>query len=156
MSNNQSPQGKLVIIGGGEDREGEMEVLKEFVRLSGGPESARIVVIPAASTEPELQDERYRKAFTDLGVRDFRLLVIDSRRDADRPHATGVVGRATGVFFTGGDQKRLVSLLHETKLDRELHNRFVEGLVIAGTSAGASMMSEVMLDDGDSKECPRA
>jgi cyanophycinase len=138
-------------IGGAE---GE-SVLREFVRLAGGVEEARIVVMSAASSEPESQDERYRETFENLGVRDFRILETRSKDDADRPASAGVINRATGVFFTGGDQKRLVRVIRGTKVDEALHRRLGEGLVIAGTSAGASMMSATMLDDGDSEECPR-
>src|SRR4051794_14351027 len=150
----QDHAGKLVIVGGGEDRGGEMRVLREFVRLSGGPEAARIVVMTAASTEPERQDERYRDAFGRLDVRDFRLLVTDTRSEADRAQAVGIVERATGVFFTGGDQKRIVSLLHDTKLDRELHRRVPPGPGIARPSARAARMVGGMLHDGETGECP--
>lgn len=147
--------GRLMPIGGGEDKQGEMEVLREFVDLAGGPESARILVCSAASSEPEAQDEKYRDVFGRLGVRDFRVLEIESRRDADHTPSAGLVDAATGIFFTGGDQKRLVALLVDSKIDRALHRGLARGLVIAGTSAGASMMSETMLDEGESAECPR-
>src|SRR4051794_26860236 len=54
--------GQLVIIGGGEEQEGAMDVLREFVRLAGGPEEARIVVMSAASRDHEAQDAKYREA----------------------------------------------------------------------------------------------
>jgi cyanophycinase len=132
-----------------------MDVLREFVRLSGGPEEARIVVMSAASTDHEAQDRKYRDAFGRLGVANFRALETGDRQDADRAKSLAVVDWATGIFFTGGDQKRIRQVLDETRLERELHRRYGEGLVIAGTSAGASMMSEVMLDEGYSEESPR-
>ena len=147
--------GKLMIIGGGEDKEGDMDVLREFVRLSGGTEGARIVVMSAASTDHGAQDRKYRDAFGRLGVTNFRALETGDRQDADRAGSIAVVDWATGIFFTGGDQKRIRRVLDETKLERELHRRYRQGLVIAGTSAGASMMSEVMLDSGYSEESPR-
>jgi hypothetical protein len=60
--------GALMVIGGGEDKEGEMEILREFVRLSRGPGEARIVVMSAASTDHDAVDARYREAFGRLGV----------------------------------------------------------------------------------------
>jgi len=147
--------GRLVIIGGGEDREGGMEILREFVRLSGGPEEARIVVMSAASEDHQAQDRKYREAFGRLGVANFRSLETETRQDADGAKSASVIDWATGIFFTGGDQKRIIRILRETKLHREMRRRLGEGLVIAGTSAGASMMSETMLEEGESEECPR-
>lgn len=154
MGSGHAP-GRLMVIGGGEDKEGEMEILREFVRLAGGPDEARIVVMSAASTDHEAQDAKYRGVFEGIGVREFRMLRTESRSDADRAQAVKAIDRATGIFFTGGDQKLLVSRLRETKIADELHRRLRDGLVIAGTSAGASMMSATMLDEGDSKECAR-
>lgn len=147
--------GPLIIIGGGEDREGGMTILREFVRLSGGPK-ARVVMLSAASEDPELQDRKYREAFEKIGVADFRALVTNSRADADRARAVGVLDGASGVFFSGGDQKRITRTLLGTKVAAALHARRAEGMVVAGTSAGASMMTEVMIDEGESESCPRA
>ena len=147
--------GPLVIIGGGEDREGEKVVLREFVRLAGGPE-ARIVLLSVASETPEEYDRIYRAAFEAIGVADFRALETRTRHDADRARDVGIVEAATGVFFTGGDQQRLVRTLHDTRLVRALHAGRAEGLAIAGTSAGAAMMSDAMIEEGESETCPRA
>lgn len=147
--------GPLMAIGGGEDKEGKMAVLREFVRLAGGPNDARIVVLSAASTVPEEQDATYRAAFERLGVRDFRMLETNSRAEAETGHAAAVVARASGLYFTGGDQRRLVNHLRKTKVGDELHQAHARGAVIAGTSAGASMLSATMMDEGDSAECPR-
>ena len=151
----EAKSGPLVIIGGHEEREGEMTILREFARLSGGPR-ARIVLMTAASEVHQEMDEEYRRAFGEIGVEDFRALETTGRADADSAKAVGVVERATGVYFTGGDQDRLMRILHDTRLARLLHERRDDGLVIAGTSAGASMMSDMMLQEGESGSCPRA
>lgn len=152
----EEKMGPLVIIGGHEEREGKMTILREFARLSGGSR-ARIVLMTAASQVPEEMDAEYRRAFGEIGVEEFRALETTARAEADSAKSLGVVDRATGVLFTGGDQDRLIRILHDTRLAALLHKkRREDGLVIAGTSAGASMMSDVMLDEGDSAECPRA
>src|SRR4051794_4879973 len=113
--NDGEMSGPLVIIGGHEEREGEMTILREFARLSGGPK-ARIVLMTAASEEHEEMDAEYRQSFGEIGVEDFRALKTTTRADADSAKSVGIVDRATGVLFTGGDQDRLMRILHDTKL----------------------------------------
>lgn len=137
-------RGPLVVIGGAEDREEECEVLGEFVRLAGG-KRARLAIISVASDVPKELDDLYERAFRRLGARDAHALDIRTRGDANGEEALLSIGWATGVFFTGGNQLRITRLLGGTRLDTALHRRHEEGLVIAGTSAGAAMMSSVMI-----------
>ncbi|HYP25973.1 MAG TPA: cyanophycinase [Blastocatellia bacterium] len=139
--------GRLVIIGGAEDKEGECRILKEFVRLSGG-EKARVVVIAVASDNPSTLGARYTEVFRRLGASEARYLDISSRQDANDPAALEAIKGATGVFFTGGTQLRITRLLGGTEIDTALHKLHEEGLVLAGTSAGAAMMSSVMIVGG--------
>ncbi|HVF43869.1 MAG TPA: cyanophycinase [Pyrinomonadaceae bacterium] len=136
--------GRLVIIGGAEDRGGKSEVLREFVRLAGGAR-ARVCIISVASEAPEEVAGVYEGTFKRLGVRDVRALDVKGRADANADPASAAVREATGVFFTGGNQLRITRLLGGTRLDTTLHRRHEEGLVLAGTSAGAAMMSSVMI-----------
>jgi cyanophycinase len=136
--------GQLVIIGGAEDREGGCEILREFVRLAGGARS-RLVIISVASDAPREVAGLYEKTFRRLGVRQVRSLDVAARADANRDEAVAAIASATGVFFTGGNQLRITRLLGGTRLDTALHCRRGEGLVVAGTSAGAAMMSSVMI-----------
>jgi cyanophycinase len=138
--------GPLVIIGGAEDKTGESEVLRRFVDLAGGS-AARIVVIAVASEYPAKVAASYVDAFTRLGVESARKLGISHRGHANHPHAVEIIEKATGVFFTGGNQVRITNMLG-TKLDTVLHRRHEDGLVLAGTSAGAAMMSSVMIIGG--------
>jgi cyanophycinase-like exopeptidase len=104
--------GHLVIIGGGEDKQHDMAILKRFVELAGGP-SAKIVVITAASSAAEHMWETYDRAFADLGVTRHVHLHMESRHDAnDEAHIRDVVD-ADGIFMTGGDQKRLLSVVSQ-------------------------------------------
>jgi cyanophycinase len=136
--------GPLVIIGGAEDKTEECKILRVFVRLAGG-DHARIVVMTVASRRPVEVGARYVKVFKRLGAKEAQPLDISSREDASAPTALEQIEKATGVFFTGGDQDRIVKLLGGTKMDALLHERHREGLVLGGTSAGASMMSSTMI-----------
>jgi len=140
--------GHLVIIGGHEDRKNDMAILARFVELSGGKD-ARIVVISAASTVAAEMWQQYDRAFGELGVENRVHLHLDSRQDAnDEEHIRDIVD-ATGIFMTGGDQKRLLAIIGGTALDAEMHAALkLRGACIGGTSAGASAMSGHMLAQG--------
>jgi cyanophycinase len=140
--------GCLVIVGGHEDKDGEAAILREFIRLAGGAR-ARIAVLTAATELPEESGEEYRHVFKKLGAREVCVVGTASREDAQDPQAVLAIETATGAFFTGGDQLRITSLLGGTPLEECLHERHREGLVLGGTSAGASIMSCTMLINGD-------
>lgn len=140
--------GHLVIIGGHEDKKHDMEILRRFVELSGGAD-AKIVVITAASAVADDMWETYDKAFADLGVRRHVHLHLASRQDANNEEHIRDVVDATGIFMTGGDQKRLLAIIGGTALDAEMHAALkLRGACIGGTSAGASAMSGHMLATG--------
>jgi cyanophycinase len=140
-------RGRLLLIGGGERR--STAILARFVELAGGP-SARIVVIATASREPSVLETEYVSAFTGLGAGGVRALRLTSRAEADAADVTGPLREATGVFFTGGDQVRITTLLGGTRADAELQALVATGaVVLAGTSAGAAMMSGTMIVGGD-------
>lgn len=146
--------GQLVIIGGAEDKEGERKILREFVRRSGGMQ-ARIVVMTVATGFPGEVGEKYTAIFEQLGVEAVEVVDTADRDDAHDAKALDAIRNATGVFFTGGNQARITELLKDTPLDALLHERFAEGLVIAGTSAGAAMMPDVMIVEGEAETNPR-
>jgi cyanophycinase len=149
-----SNHGHLVIIGGGEDRKHDKEILSRFVELSGGAE-ARIVVITAASQIADEMWEVYDKAFGDLGVKSRVHVALTSRQDANDEAVVREVARADGIFMTGGDQKRLLAIIGGTALDAEMHTALkVRGACIGGTSAGASAMSGHMLAQGRTDRHP--
>jgi cyanophycinase len=146
--------GHLVIIGGGEDKQHDMEILKRFVELCGGA-SAKIVVITAASSITDKMWDTYDRAFGDLGVSRHVHLHLENRRDAnDEAHIRDVLD-ADGIFMTGGDQKRLLAIIGGTALDAEMHAALkLRGACIGGTSAGASAMSGHMLAQGRAEILP--
>lgn len=148
------PKGQLVIIGGAEDKEGDCIILREFVRCAGGV-NARIVVMTAATGLPEEVGRTYTEVFHRLGVEDIQILDTAHRDDASDPRALEMIEQATGVFFSGGDQSRIISQIKDTELDEAIHRRYAEGIVVAGTSAGAAMMPDVMIVEGESETNPR-
>ncbi len=150
----KSIQGQLIIIGGAEDKKNDCKVLREFIRQSGGRQ-AHIVVMTVATDLPGEVGADYRDVFERLGVEDVRIIDTPNREAADRPETLAAMEWATGVYFTGGDQARITSCLQDTACDRCLHQRYAEGLVIGGTSAGAAMMPEMMIVKGDAETNPR-
>jgi cyanophycinase len=134
-------------IGGAEDKDGngDENILRRFVKLSGG-NSARILVIPTASEDAEEMGQDYTDIFTKLGAKSVDVLDIKEREDANSEKALEQVDQATGIFITGGAQARLVALLAGTLAMERIRSRNANGVVVAGTSAGASIVaSHVML-----------
>lgn len=148
------PQGQLMIIGGAEDKEGDCQILREFVRRAGGTK-ARIVVMTAATSLPGEVGDNYIRIFERLGAEDVRALDTQERRDSEDPSAVEAIEKATGVYFTGGDQARIISAIKGTPLDEAIHRRYQEGIIVGGTSAGAAMMPDIMIIEGDSETNPR-
>ena len=148
------PQGQLLIIGGAEDKEGDCQILREFVRRAGGTK-ARIAVMTAATSLPEEVGDNYIRVFERLGAEDIRVVSTRERRDSEDPRAIEAVEQATGVFFTGGDQAQIIRSMKDTPLDEAIHRRYQEGIIVGGTSAGAAMMPDIMIVEGDSETNPR-
>lgn len=153
MDVDQKP-GALVIIGGAEDREGECTVLREFVRRAGGVQ-ARIAVLTAATSMPREVGDDYIRVFERLGAESVRVIDTEYREDGDRQEAVEVAEQATGFFFTGGDQARIIELVKGTRVDKAIRERHAKGAVVGGTSAGAAMMPDTMIIEGDSATNPR-
>jgi cyanophycinase len=148
-------RGRLVAVGGAEDKEGDCVILKEFVRLAKG-ERARVVVMTVASDLPEEVGAEYRKVFKRLGVGEVKVVDISQREDTQSEKAMKALEEATAVYFTGGDQLHITALLGGTEMDKLIKRRHDKGLLLGGTSAGAAMMSNSMLLGGDSECNPRS
>ncbi len=150
----KSQTGQLIIIGGGEDKEGECKILREFIRRAGGRD-ARIAVMTVATSLPGEVGLEYRDLFEKLGADIVDIVDTERREDASYSRNLEIIESATGVFFTGGDQARITEVLKDSELDDLLHQKFERGLVIAGTSAGAAMMPDIMIVEGDGETNPR-
>lgn len=142
-------RGTLVAIGGGEDKLKEKHVLQKIVQLSGGKD-ARIGLIPTASSIPAQISAVYARVFRELGAEETIVLNISTRAEAADPDVLEALDRATLVFFTGGDQLRLVSLLGGTPFVTALRRMNAHGTPIAGTSAGAGAICQHMIARGRS------
>jgi cyanophycinase len=147
--------GHLLVIGGAEDKYNERRILKKFLELAGG-DKAEVLIVPVASDYPEFAADVYTQAFRNLGVANPRVLRATSRQDVFHANADELLDGVTGVFMTGGDQMRLVSLLGGTEFATKLRRMAREtDVVIAGTSAGAAGMSTSMIVRGESISHPQ-
>jgi cyanophycinase len=140
-------RGWIVPIGGAENKENDRRILRRFVEASGG-EAADIVVIPTASKMYET-GPRYEALFRELGAAHVAVMDFDTRRDCQEPNRLERLDRATGIFFTGGNQLRLTALLGGTPVAQLIRKRNAAGVTVGGTSAGASILSEHMIAFGD-------
>lgn len=147
-------KGNLVVIGGAEDKQGDSKILKTVVDMIGGTE-ARLIILTTATEKPEEVGNEYRGVFERLGINNIDVLNINSRDDANNEHYAERVLNSTGIFFTGGDQLRITSILGGTKVYASLMEAYHRGVAIAGTSAGASVMSNTMIVDGNSNDAAR-
>ncbi len=158
MSPSRIPDGEqrgwIVPIGGAEEKENDPRILERFVALCGGAD-ADIVVIPTAS---QLSDtgSRYESIFTELGVGRVTALDFDTRRDAEEGNRLQRIGEASGIFFTGGNQLRLSTMLGGTPIAQLIRARNASGVHVGGTSAGASILSEHMIAFGKEGSSPTA
>jgi cyanophycinase len=140
-------RGWIVPIGGAENKENDRRILERFVRVSGA-EQADIVVIPTASRVHET-GERYEQVFRSLGAARVTVMDFDTRRDSQEPGRLERIEAASGIFFTGGNQLRLTTLLGGTPVAKLIRLRNACGVTVGGTSAGASILSEHMIAAGD-------
>ncbi|MCX7708758.1 MAG: cyanophycinase [Clostridia bacterium] len=147
-------KGNLIIIGGAEDKYGDSEILRQVVDQIGGS-SASLVVMTTATEKPQEAGDEYRNVFGRLGINSIDVLNIDTREEAEKDENVERIMNSTGIFFTGGDQLRITSILGGTKVYKALHDVYARGTAIVGTSAGASVMSGNMIVDGNSNDPAR-
>lgn len=144
--------GRLLVIGGNEDKdEDRMVILPHFVQMCGGA-NARILVCGTPSKTVDEKERTYATLFEKIGVAEVMHPDITSRPEGQDTKLLDMVRRATGVFFTGGDQLRLTAIVAGTPFGEEIRHRvFNDGLIAGGTSAGAAAMSSTMFISGNSK-----
>lgn len=143
-----------MIIGGAEDKKGECVILKHMVNLSGG-NKAVITVITAATLQPLKTGKNYADIFLKFGAKKVNIVNIPERKKAFSKNVVRKIYTSSGIFFTGGDQLRITSLLGGTPAYKALYHMYEKGVIIAGTSAGAAAMSDVMIVEGKSDESPK-
>ena len=135
-----TPKGTLLIVGGGPQ---PPALVQQFVDLAGGRGAARIVVFAEASEDGAKSGEEKADDLRKLGAQAENIWI--NRAQANTDSVAHLLDRATGVWFVGGDQVVLDTILRGTKTEAAIRARYMAGAVIGGTSAGAAVMSEVML-----------
>ena len=146
MAGDEESPGRLLIIGGAEDRCSSAGLLEKFVELCGG-DQAKIVMITTASGAPDEVLAEYESVFRKLGVEYINELKLHGRSEADSDDPAALLETATGVFITGGDQSKLRTLV-DSRINHILSDRLADGLVVAGTSAGATVLGGTMILGG--------
>ncbi|MDF3027240.1 MAG: cyanophycinase [Fluviicola sp.] len=159
------PKGRLLIIGGAEDKGDEkpeiaehnpkyveMEILKQLV--AGKSRNPRIEVITTASNEPEKQKRKYEEAFERVGYKNVGFLNIQSKEEARDEKFAARIKKAKTVLFAGGDQFKIATILGGTMIAETIKNKYFEDkdFTVAGTSAGAAVAPEVMIQSGGTYE----
>jgi cyanophycinase len=146
--------GRLLLIGGAEDKVGGRTILTRFVQLAGG-EAARIAILATASSFQDLVGQRYVTLFAGLGAGHAALVRVHDRTQARQDEPLQQLAEASGIFLTGGDQLKLAAILGGTRVAEIIRQRHQAGAVIGGTSAGASAAAEHMMAYGASGIPPR-
>jgi len=164
------PKGKLIIIGGHEDKgvDGEslnvvkrknatnkdhFEILSELI--SKIPRTHHVIeIIAAASSIPEEMEEAYREAYKNTGFTKVDFIRIENKKEANKDEYVKRIKFCHAVFFTGGDQLRLTSTLAETNVLNEIKQKYLtdEHFIVAGTSAGAMAIPETIIEGGIIRE----
>ncbi len=139
--------GKLIIIGGKEDKENDKEILRV---VAEGVGNGKLCIVSVASAVGDELWEIYRKVFRDLGVKKLSHLDVYHRHESVDTKALAAVKDADAIFFTGGDQLKITSELGGTVVLDRILEIYHGGGIIAGTSAGASVMGETMMIEGKS------
>ncbi len=137
-----SAVGTLFVIGGGEDRQEMKVILRNLAERIG---SGKLVVSTLASEYGDEVWEDYHRIFASLGVKHIKHLGMDDREESVKDHRLDVLAGATAVFFTGGDQLKITTRLGGTALSDRIVEIYKQGGIIAGTSAGATALGDVML-----------
>lgn len=146
------PKGLLVAVGGNEDKKQDLYVLRRMVQLCE-KSPVNIEIITTASEEPEEMQKMYSSAFLKIDDTRIEFIHIRNREQAEKKEYLQRIREADIIFFTGGDQLRITSILGGTLfLNTIIHKYFKEKCIVAGTSAGATAMSQTMIYDGEVSE----
>jgi cyanophycinase len=146
--------GPVMIIGGAEDRFRDRLILGTYADLAGGADGS-IVVISTASSLGDAATQAYRELFLGLGIGTVTGIRPEERQEADDPAVVSTLSEATGIFLTGGNQSRLTQVVAGTRLGDAIANAHDRGVVLAGTSAGASALASHMVAFGRPGPTPK-
>ncbi len=150
---NETVRGWIIPVGGGEKKVRSSPILRKLVELSGDRE-ARMVIVPTASQLDDAGD-RTRDVFREMGVQDIQIVDLATREDCEDPVLLDHLKKATGIFFTGGNQLRLSTTIGGTSAAKLIRANNARGVHVAGTSAGAAFICEHMIADGKTGATPK-
>jgi len=142
------PKGKLIAIGGAEDKASATSILERVLKCSHKSEPS-VGVITTASGIPDEVFEGYREVFDRLGAGDVMDIRIRERKDAADKAKIEMIAQSDVIFISGGDQMRLTSIFGGSDALGAIRKRYEEGGVVAGTSAGAACQSTTMVYGGN-------
>ncbi|WP_034256584.1 cyanophycinase [Adhaeribacter aquaticus] len=140
----KAPKGTLIALGGGGD-----DGLIKLIESEYCHEKSAIEVVTTAAPEPEESGKAYVEAFEETGLPNVRFMHIDENNEADKADYIKRIKAADVIFFTGGDQRRILEFLKGTEVHKIMRERYrTDDLIIAGTSAGSAAMSDRMIYEG--------
>lgn len=141
LANAQKEKGKLFIIGGGNRSD---QLMQHLVDLAQFKKTDYIVVLPMSSEEPDSAYIYFRDQFQRLAPNPIVMLNFD-KTSVQNPKLNDSLQKAKLIFISGGDQTRFMNVVANTPVFNSIHIAFQNGSIIAGTSAGAAVMSEKMI-----------
>jgi len=144
---------QLFIIGGNESKNKNPNLLKRFIHLCG--ENPNLVLITGASAVPNEISNIYTELFYKLGARSVKTIPCIDRVEGDNTEYIQSLINSDGLFITGGNQVKLASCLLGTKLHEKIVEKVNRGMIYGGTSAGASIVSSLMVAGGRGAYNPR-
>jgi cyanophycinase len=151
-NNTVIPEGLLIAVGGNEDKEHDLFVLRKITALIK-KDPVLIEVITTAGEMPEETGKMYQRAFNKISGTSVQFMHIRTRDQAEETQYIQRIKKSHIIFFTGGDQLRITSTLGGTAFLQSIIDKYYnEYCIIAGTSAGATAMSQSMIYDGESSE----
>ena len=153
--NQHASRRKLMVIGGNEDKQGECSILREFIRLAGGTR-ARVLLLTVSAEDSRHMADPYLRLFRRLGVKNARHIDVRGRADTYSSLTISAAESATAILIAADDQLDVNSLLGGTELDKTLRRKSDQGTVLAGTGAGAAMLSHAMISDAVNSSSPLA
>lgn len=143
----------FIAIGGGDLTKAE-SVLSQFLEAVRKNRDARLLVMTVATNDPRAASKKYNALFRSRGVNHVDAMDVSIREDAYEKRAVEKAENADAFFFTGGDQLNITTLLGGSPLGQKIQERANEGVIVAGTSAGAAMMPKTMIISGESVKPP--
>lgn len=159
------PKGRILAIGGKESKDKgdktedqqrnvdfESEQILKFFKEQLQGTNPLVALLPTGTNLPDAVAKEYVKVFSDLGIKRVEVLDIRTRQDADNENYLKIIKEAAGIYFSGGDQLRLTSILGGTRLLQLMKERYTfDEILVAGTSAGATALSTPMIYEVMSK-----